>query len=126
MIACGKKSSTPLFFHLEIAVPQHWSQQSPTQVVHLVSLQPSSAEYLQVLNHFTARGGAYNQIIKIERVQNPGLYKAYLVKKESMNGAENEQQLFHGTNENNIISINANNFNRSYAGINGTVVSPEL
>ena len=107
--------------HLDVSLPPHWDPQPPGQVVHLVSLSQLSAEYQQVLNHFTSKGGRTNQIIKIERIQNPGLYKAYLVKKESMNGADNEKQLFHGTNSNNTQSINANNFSRSFAGINGEI-----
>ena len=109
----------PVF--LEITVPSHWSQQPATQVVHMVPLQSSSQEYQQVTQHFTSRGGVVNQIIKIERVQNPALYKAYLVKKQSMNGQENEQQLFHGTTDVNIVPINANNFDRSFAGANGEI-----
>ena len=61
------------------------------------------------------------EIIKIERVQNPRLYKAFLVKKQSMDGGENEKQLFHGTKSDSIVSINTNNFSRSFAGTNGKI-----
>ena len=103
----------------EITTPAHWAPQQSSQVVQLVQLSAQSQEYTKVLSHFQTRGGSGHRIVKIERVQNPTLYKAYLVKKQSMHGAENEMQLFHGTTEASITSINANNFNRSFAGING-------
>ena len=108
--------------YIDISLPTQWDPQPPGQVVHLVPLSLSSSEYQQVLNLFTLKGGRSKQIVKIERIQNPGLYKAYLVKKQSMNGADNEKQLFHGTNSNNTQSINANNFSRSFAGTNGEIL----
>lgn len=60
---------------------------------------------------------------QIERIQNLYLYKNYQVKKQSLetkNGrTDNERQLFHGTDENTIKSVNSNGFNRSYSGLNG-------
>ena len=43
------------------------------------------------------------------------------MKKQSMNSEENEMQLFHGTKPCNTQYINANNFNRGFAGINGMI-----
>ena len=102
------------------SLPTHWDPQPPGKVVHLVSLQTSSQEYQDVLTHFEATGGVRTQI-NIERVQNPGLYKQYLAKKATMDGGENEKQLFHGTRFANTPSINANNFNRNFAETNGKV-----
>ena len=102
-------------------VPSHWSQQPATQSVHLVRLQPSSDEFQKGLKHFSARGGKSTNIAKIERIQNPALYRAYIVKKDSMKGAENERQLFHGTREASTVPINTNNFNRSFSGIHGEI-----
>ena len=99
-------------------LPTHWDPQSPGKIVHLVSLQTSSQEYQDVLTHFEATGGVRTQI-NIERVQNPGLYKQYLAKKATMDGGENEKQLFHGTRFANTPSINANNFNRNLAETRG-------
>lgn len=36
-----------------------------------------------------------------------------------MRGQVNEKRLFHGTDAANIDSINAHNFSRSFAGVNG-------
>uniref|UniRef100_A0A8C5R8V6 Poly [ADP-ribose] polymerase n=1 Tax=Leptobrachium leishanense TaxID=445787 RepID=A0A8C5R8V6_9ANUR len=58
----------------------------------------------------------------IERIQNSPLWLNYKIKKQSIdsrNGnANNEKQLFHGTDPNTILHVNHNGFNRSYAGKN--------
>ena len=105
-----------------IAVPKHWAPMPrPDMTVHTVQLHPGSTEYQDVVNKFqvTATGVT---ITKIERVQNPHLYQSYMVRKRKMDkdiGGNSERQLFHGTNSNNIISINAQGLNRSFAGVNG-------
>ena len=111
-----------MVFSVGIALPKHWAPMPrPDMTVHTVQLLPGSSEYQDVVNKFqvTARGV---NITKIERVQNPHLYQSYMVKKRKMDkdiGGNSERQLFHGTNSNNIISINTQGFNRSYAGVNG-------
>ena len=63
---------------------------------------------------------------KIERVQNRGLYQAYLIKKEIIknknNGNENEKILYHGSDEQTISKISKSGFNRSYCGKNGEII----
>ena len=103
---------------LGIALPTQWVPQEESQLVQLVSLETGSSEYRLVHNLFNVKGVS-RKIVKMERIQNPVLYKAYLVKKQTMKEPVNEMRLFHGTAEANIQWINANNFNRSYAGING-------
>lgn len=66
-----------------------------------------------------AHGGRADQLCTIERIQNPHLYSMYSTFKKSMKGQDNEKRLFHGTDAANIDSINANNFSRSFAGVNG-------
>ena len=68
---------------------------------------------------YTKTARAAPKVTKIERVQNPDLFRFYLAKKKAMGGRENEMRLFHGTDVKNIDAINGNNFNRSYAGSNG-------
>ena len=62
---------------------------------------------------------------QIERVQNKGLYQAYLIKKEMIkkknNGNENEKILYHGSDEKTIGLISKTGFNRSYCGKNGKI-----
>lgn len=90
--------------------------------VHLEPLEIGSTEYQDVLNKFTNTGGK-GEIISIERIQNPLLYKHYVVQKEYVDkenpGKDNEKTLFHGTDEESIGNINKKGFNRSYCGKNG-------
>jgi len=97
--------------------------------VHCVKLQPNSQEFMNVSAKFTSTSGGQihsGNIVKIERIQNPHLYKQYMAKKESMErsagqASVNELELFHGTNSNSVVDINEGGFNRSFAGVNGTV-----
>lgn len=60
-------------------------------------------------------------ITKIQRVQNPALYRVYMVRKDQMDQKKgsNERKLFHGTAVGSCASINKFGFNRSYCGKNG-------
>ncbi|KAK3094771.1 hypothetical protein FSP39_006012 [Pinctada imbricata] len=71
--------------------------------------------------------GQFNnvKVMKIERIQNPSLYQQYVAKKVSMESSGNlppntdpEKELWHGTPENIIVSINYYGFNRSYCSQN--------
>ena len=89
--------------------------------VHLVKLDPinHAREYNKVADE--VKKTASINITRIERVQNPGLYRAYMVRKDQMdlkNGG-NEKFLFHGTPVTSCSSINKFGFNRSYCGKNG-------
>ena len=99
----------------------HWDAQPEQENVHLVALLSSSQEYQEVLAHFqeSFKNGITPKVTNITRIQNPALLGPYVAKKASMKENHNEMRLFHGTNINNIPAINENNFNRSYAGING-------
>ena len=73
------------------------------------------------------KGSNYSNIVKIQRIQNPKLYGCYQRAKEEMErtnppGHPNEWQLFHVTEVNSMEKINANGFNRSYAGKHGKYV----
>lgn len=62
-------------------------------------------------------------VLKIERIQNPLLWKTLQIMKKNMEQKNrhqnNERILFHGTSEDTIPVINEHGFNRSYAGKNG-------
>ena len=82
-----------------------------------VKLDPVSPEYQDVKAKFHATGGV--NILKIERIQNPLLYQSYMLIKKKMDEdtkEDNEKQLFHGTDSNNINHINTQGFNRSFCG----------
>ena len=111
-------------FYTGVPLPLNWCVQPKEssgneKEVHLVELDATSNEYNKVAEGI--RKTAAISITKIERVQNPGLYKAYVVKKDQMeqkNGA-NEKLLFHGTAQGSCSSISTFGFNRSYCGKNG-------
>ena len=90
-------------------------------------LAPTSKGYKFALGEFdrTMKSKSkYSTIVKIERIQNPVLYRQYSAKKKHLDshnpsGLQNERWLFHGTKEASITLINKTNFNRSYRGQNG-------
>ena len=93
----------------------------PDMTVHTVPLSQDSSEYQDVVRKFQATACGTN-IVKIERIQNPHLYKSYMVRKQKMDkdsGGNSELQLFHGTDGKNISHINTQGFNRSFCGAHG-------
>ncbi|XP_028398972.1 protein mono-ADP-ribosyltransferase PARP14-like [Dendronephthya gigantea] len=58
------------------------------------------------------------EVVKIERIQNPGLYQLYQGKKKKMCNDGNELDLYHGTTKDAVEKINCTGFNRSYCGKN--------
>ena len=106
-------------FFYEVDLPLTWDKQAKGKVAQLVDLLPSSNEYKEISELFNDSIEDGYEVTKIERIQNPALYKAYMVKKQSMIGRENVKRLFHGTDVKNIEAINVNNFSRNYSGING-------
>ena len=106
----------------EIPLPEHWAPMPrPDMTVHTVELSPDSPEYQSVIQkvEVTARK---LQIKKIERVENPHLYRCYMARKEKMErdiGGNVERWLFHGTETKNVEAINTQGFDRSFCGVNG-------
>ena len=105
---------------------------------YVVDLDPGSAEYKEVEQEFSKSmvpvgqffGGGispYGGIVKIQRIQNPGLYGQYASRKRAMDnsnpeGHQNEQRLFHGCTADTVDKINHQGFNRSFAGKNGMYI----
>ncbi|KAM5334735.1 protein mono-ADP-ribosyltransferase PARP14 [Glossophaga mutica] len=104
----------------EVEIPAHWCDMMQ-QNVRLVELPPGHAEYDRVANVFNQTCSNF-KIEKIERIQNPHLWKVYQIQKKNMdekNGhIKNERLLFHGTDANSLPHVNKNGFNRNYAGKN--------
>ena len=134
--------------------PARWDTMPAGVVCHIVDLDPKSTEYGEVKSKFEmtmaslsinqrpslSRGmimkvgiqqayqytGQYNQIIKIERIQNPFLHAQYVAKKKTMDkhnpsSITNERELFHGCPGDVAEKISHQGFNRSFAGKNGIV-----
>ncbi|XP_070813176.1 protein mono-ADP-ribosyltransferase PARP14-like [Pituophis catenifer annectens] len=105
-------------------LPEHWEDMKGSHA-KLVPLQPTAGEYKDVEKKFRT-GCPKVTIEKIERVQNPYLWRAYQVKKKEIdtkNGHEkNERTLFHGTPHSTLVPIYQTGFNRSYAGKNAATI----
>ncbi|XP_028392678.1 protein mono-ADP-ribosyltransferase PARP15-like [Dendronephthya gigantea] len=109
-----------------VSVPDYWDPQARDKsgkevAVHLVTLNPNNPrqqkENKNISDHFYQTAG--NQRIQhIQRVQNPSLFKQYLMKKQSLDEkiGSNEKFLFHGTRGDKVREINKTGLNRSYAG----------
>ncbi|XP_054470681.1 protein mono-ADP-ribosyltransferase PARP14-like [Anoplopoma fimbria] len=101
--------------------PGHWDKMPANTTSLAVAIKAGIAEYTEVLNLFQATC-KQQTIIKIERIQNPVLWKSLQIKKRDMeqrnNHQNNEKRLFHGTDHNTMAYINEHGFNRSYAGKN--------
>ncbi|RXG72295.1 Poly [ADP-ribose] polymerase 12 [Armadillidium vulgare] len=102
---------------VETDLPSNWEPMQPDERCRRVTLQPSSDEYKNIDNlvQTRARGNTYN-ILKIERVQNPYVYRAFQNKVQEMKVTyKNEatidiQQLFHGTGPDIVPKICDENF----------------
>ncbi|XP_072903661.1 protein mono-ADP-ribosyltransferase PARP14-like isoform X1 [Hemitrygon akajei] len=106
------------------SLPKHWDGMQNLQNKS-VELQQNSKEYQDVAQSFKATVVQF-QIVKIERLQNPSLWKNYMIKKQQFDnknppGTNNERNLFHGTGSYSLSLINRHGFNRSYAGRNATM-----
>ncbi|KAM4558451.1 poly(ADP-ribose) polymerase family member 14-related sequence 1 isoform 3-T3 [Odontesthes bonariensis] len=104
-------------------VPDTWDFMPPNTTCLAVIVQAGTPEYTEVQNLFKATCTTQT-ITKLERIQNPVMWKSLQIKKEELevrNGhPNNERRLFHGTCESTVPIINERGFNRSYAGKNAT------
>lgn len=115
---------------LEYPVPANWD---PAPGWILVDLPPHSDEYLRVANQFYADGSSHDvrdvghvrtTITKIKRVQNPGLWRLYQLKrsliKEKVGKQDlNEYYLWHGTGSDIAKTISIQGFDMRVGITNG-------
>ncbi|XP_078408475.1 protein mono-ADP-ribosyltransferase PARP14-like isoform X2 [Cetorhinus maximus] len=106
-------------------IPNHWDDMQKSQYKSVQLLQQSQ-EY-QDVEASIKRSLNQIHIVKIERLQNPCLWKNYMIRKQSLeeknpSGTINERILFHGTAQDTLDSISHLGFNRSYAGRNATAL----
>jgi poly [ADP-ribose] polymerase 10/14/15 len=111
-----------------ISLPTDWTPVPPGQDFIAVNLVLTSPEFAKVQQSLMATaGGLVNTVVKIERIQNPFLYRQYMTKKLEMdqrNGSTipNEMRLWHGTAGNYVPNINSRHFNRSYGSAHGLAI----
>ncbi|XP_056293566.1 poly(ADP-ribose) polymerase family member 14-related sequence 1 isoform X3 [Pseudoliparis swirei] len=100
--------------------PEHWDSMPANATCQVVLVNAGTAEHTEVLALFQAT--CKQPVTKIERIQNPMLWKSLQIKKCHMeqrnNHGNNEKRLFHGTCPDTVAHINEHGFNRSYAGKN--------
>ena len=100
--------------------------------LHKVELSPGCEEYTEVSDAFARTMGSpvsfnipgmsspYQGILKIERIQNPSLFRQYMARKKIMEkanpqGCVNERLLFHGCSGDVVSKIATQGLNRSFA-----------
>ncbi|XP_034424676.1 protein mono-ADP-ribosyltransferase PARP14-like [Hippoglossus hippoglossus] len=108
----------------DFTLPLYWDNMAAREDMKVVTLQESSAEYRSVEEAFRQTGPKGR--IKIERLQNVHLRRAYEAQRKHISdknahvGAEVEKVLYHGTTQDNCDSIMKTGFNRRFAGQNAT------
>ncbi|NXI65090.1 PAR14 polymerase, partial [Anseranas semipalmata] len=101
------------------ALPETWDDMQKQQL-KVVELKQETKDFREVAERFL-KTSQLLKIEKIERIQNPFLWKTYQIKKRQMDdknrNRNNERLLFHGTSKESLTLINSYGFNRSYAGM---------
>ncbi|RXN00206.1 Poly [ADP-ribose] polymerase 12 [Acipenser ruthenus] len=109
-----------------VSVPSHWDQGAlPEFSYKLIELSKTSGEFQHVEGLFK-RTMAAATVHKIQRIQNPSLWKVFQWQKEQMkkkNGGESvdEKFLFHGTEQSLLDAICEQNFDWRICGVHGSL-----
>ncbi|NWV88874.1 PAR12 polymerase, partial [Machaerirhynchus nigripectus] len=105
--------------------PSHWdASKLPDFGYEAVVISNVTSEYNGIKQQFHQSMKNYS-ILKIQRIQNPSLWKVFQWQKEKMkkeNGGKEVQEklLFHGTDVNSVKTICSQNFDWRICGSNGT------
>ncbi|XP_029943872.1 protein mono-ADP-ribosyltransferase PARP14-like [Salarias fasciatus] len=108
----------------DFTMPLYWDSMAPGEKVKVVAVPPSSAEYQALKSAF--RKTESKTVMKIERLQNIHLRRAYEVQKKHISeknkqeGGAREKLLYHGTTKDSCNSITETGFNHRFCGQNGT------
>ncbi|XP_041840896.1 protein mono-ADP-ribosyltransferase PARP14-like [Melanotaenia boesemani] len=109
----------------DFTLPLYWDNMATSEPTKVL-LQSSSAEYRTIKEAF--KRTAPKTVMKIERLQNIHLRRAYEAQKKHISeknklerAREGEKLLYHGTTEENCDAIMKTGFNRRFAGQNATV-----
>ncbi|XP_070551859.1 protein mono-ADP-ribosyltransferase PARP14-like [Ptychodera flava] len=105
-----------------ISLPKHWAPMHDSEEVKEVPLIRSSEEYISIADEFKiSMLPTETEIVEIKRIQNRQLYRQVVLKKQTMQyrsipGIQIERKLYHGTSFETCAKINAQGFNRNFAG----------
>ncbi|XP_052645560.1 zinc finger CCCH-type antiviral protein 1-like isoform X1 [Harpia harpyja] len=105
--------------------PVHWDQSAlPDLGYKAVEVSNTTSEYNRIKQLFHQTMKSY-KVLKIQRIQNPSLWKVFQWQKEQMkreNGGKevSERLLFHGTKISFVEAICVHNFDWRICGSNGT------
>nr|QNN90025.1 CCCH-type zinc finger antiviral protein [Anas platyrhynchos] len=106
------------------ACPPHWDPFDLSDLKYkAVEISNTSSEYKEIKKQFEQTMKTYN-IVRVQRIQNPSLWKVFQWKKEQMKKEAgkkevNERLLFHGTKDARLEDICINNFDWRTCGSNG-------
>ncbi|CAF0950887.1 unnamed protein product [Rotaria sp. Silwood1] len=104
-------------------LPPTWEKSTEHKIRFIVPA--TTDEYQSIVSNFDqTMKGKYTEIIHIERIQNERWYKQYIAHREDFIRRLNEnteKRLYHGCPEQAASLIMEDCFNRSFAGVNGTV-----
>ncbi|KAK5858648.1 hypothetical protein PBY51_002771 [Eleginops maclovinus] len=121
----GKTTNLKRLEHLpDFILPLYWDNMAAGETLKTVELLPTHAEYRTVKEAFKRTVG--KTVLKIERLQNVHLRRAYEAQKKQISdkykqqGGECEKLLYHGTTQDNCESIIKTGFNRRFSGQNAT------
>ena len=120
-------------------LPANWTPLREHELVLQIELQPGDPEFEKIKTLFeaekkkqvdTAKFLQNRTLMKVFRLQNPTLYRQYVLSKEKFarkyydkpDVVKNlERTLFHGTSEDTVSKINSEGFDRSFCGKNMTL-----
>lgn len=108
----------------DFTLPLNWDNMVHGVNTMVIPLETSTAEYRRVKEGF--RRTVAKTVMKIERLQNVHLRRAYEARKKQISdknaqeGGAHEKFLYHGTTQDNCSSIVETGFNRRFSGQNAT------
>ncbi|CAF1415425.1 unnamed protein product [Rotaria sordida] len=120
---CKQLFSSNFHTSMEFHLPATWQISKENKKRHIVS--KDTDEYKSIFNQFDeAMKKGYKKIIKIERIQNERWFMQYTAHwtdfKKRLN-KDTEKRLYHGCREEAANLIIEDCFNRSFAGVHGTI-----
>ena len=119
----ARQISSSNYFSTDFQIPSTWTTLKTNQIKYII---PSHTdEYKSIISEFDkTMKRIYKDIVRLERIQNERWYMQYMAHwkdfKQRLN-KDTEKLLYHGCSELSANLIVKECFNRSFAGVNGTL-----